>query len=72
MSSSNLRWVLFRSARCACHPRLRLMRAFSLLLMFRGMQVFEAAMIDSATRVSKTRALHLNSFSNSESQTQVD
>ena len=57
ISLSSLRWMVFCSVRCACRPRLRLMRAFSLLLIFRGMQVFEAATIDSATRVSKTQAL---------------
>jgi hypothetical protein len=33
---------------------------FSLLLIFRGMQVIEAAVIDAATRLSRSRALGMN------------
>ena len=36
---------------------LRLIRAFSLLLLLRRIQVFEAAVIEAAMRLSRTRAL---------------
>jgi len=43
-------------------PKLRLIRAFSLLLIFRGIQVMEAATIESATWASNRRALESKMF----------